>query len=105
MDVQNISSTKCYGRLLKKSADFFAATAQVYSFALSTPADDNCFCSEDEVSSFSSASRNSVLLLGSISSAASPATSGSDDTFVVMIGPPPAIACATEKPNPSYSEG
>ncbi len=42
---------------------------------------------------------------GSTSTAASPATSGSDDTFDVTTGVPLAIASSGGSPNPSYSDG
>jgi hypothetical protein len=37
--------------------------------------------------------------------AASPATSGKQDTADVITGTPHAIASATGKPNPSYNDG
>ena len=42
---------------------------------------------------------------GSKYSAASPATSGSDDALEQTTGAPDAIASATGKPNPSYNDG
>jgi hypothetical protein len=42
---------------------------------------------------------------GSTSTAASPTTSGSEDTFEVTTGVPLAMASSGGRPNPSYSDG
>ena len=47
----------------------------------------------------------SSMSCGSTSSAASPAVSGSAETFDVRTGVPQAIASRTGSPNPSYSDG
>ena len=44
-------------------------------------------------------------LYGSISTPASPTTSGSAETLDVITGAPQAIASSTGIPNPSYSDG
>src|SRR5215831_7061763 len=52
-----------------------------------------------------SADASSPGLPGSTSKAASPTTSGSDDTFDTIVGTPAAMACTGGKPKPSYSDG
>ena len=47
------------------------------------------------------ASAIAPAFIGSMSSAASPTTSGSDDTFDVMTGVPAAIASSGGRPKPS----
>src|SRR5271157_436822 len=58
-----------------------------------------------EVNRRTRASRSSCKLRGSTSRAASPAISGSEETFEVTTGTPAAMACATGNPKPSYSDG
>src|SRR5882724_4011170 len=90
---------------LKKLRDLAAQSAQRKLLARSRPLIDSDARRSGDVRTLERADRSSLWLRGSTSRAASPATSGSDDTFDVITGTPTAIACTTGNPNPSYNEG
>ena len=81
--------------------DRAAAAGQENRSAWVRPFSLNSVSRDGDVSRFSIASRSSIRLRGSISTAAPPVISGSDETPDVITGTPAAMACATGNPNPS----
>ncbi len=89
----------------KTAAVARAVASQVNRDARATPAADSTARRSASPTNSDSAFAMAWVSAGSTSTAASPATSGSEDTFDVMTGTPAANASSTGNPNPSYSEG
>src|ERR1039457_5307890 len=94
-----------YVTALKKSRLILAHSDQRYREARARPRAPALARNDAESRSFSKAAHNSAGLLGSTKRAPSPAISGRQEVFDVTTGTPAAIACATGKPKPSYSDG
>ena len=82
-----------------------AVSSHVNRAARARPASRSRAASDTSVVTRSNASAMPATERGSTGTAASPATSGSDDDADTTVGTPRAIASSTGSPNPSYSDG